>query len=81
MSYMPHLKFLFVCLCGSADIDECTASPAACGPNTKECTNAPGSYSCACETGYEVLAGKDIKTDGCTGELHVAVLECCPATS
>jgi len=47
------------------DIDECAASATACGPNTI-CTNAPGSYSCACKAGYALLPGKDAKTDGCT---------------
>ena len=61
-SVVMQLSFL------GADKDECASSSTACGPNTK-CTNAPGSYSCACETGYELLAGKDAKTDGCTGEL------------
>jgi hypothetical protein len=53
-------------ICVLADADECS-SDTACGLNTI-CTNTPGSHTCACKPGYELLAGKDTKTDGCTGK-------------
>lgn len=33
------------------DVDECTTRAGVCGDNT-ECTNTPGSYQCACITGF-----------------------------
>jgi hypothetical protein len=48
-----------------ADVDECSSEDA-CGPNTV-CTNSAGSYACACKPGFELGAGKDLKTDGCSG--------------
>jgi hypothetical protein len=52
-----------------ADVNECS-NASACGPNTV-CNNTDGSYSCACEAGYSVLAGNNTKTDGCAGEEDV----------
>ena len=34
------------------DIDECTQSVMPCDLNA-ECQNSPGSFSCACKTGYK----------------------------
>ena len=44
-----------------SDIDECTDTAGICGSGT--CTNNDGSYTCTCNSGYEVV------TDGttCTG--------------
>jgi hypothetical protein len=52
-------------VCDAADVDECL-SGSSCGPNSV-CVNTNGSYTCACTPGYEQLAGKDAKVDGCTG--------------
>ena len=35
----------------NVDIDECMASMDLCHPNAN-CTNTPGSYTCACNEGY-----------------------------
>jgi hypothetical protein len=50
---------------GPADINECSSADA-CGPNSN-CINAPGNYTCACQSGYTLLDGKTAKDDGCTG--------------
>ncbi len=42
-----HVFFLFI-----SDINECTTGTDPCGDNS-DCTNTPGSYTCACLTGYE----------------------------
>ena len=41
-------------LCFITDIDECATDNGGCGDNvTTICTNAIGSFSCACVAGYE----------------------------
>ena len=37
----------------TSDIDECTAGTHNC---QQQCTNTPGSFTCGCNTGYELLA-------------------------
>ena len=64
--------FLFILL----DINECSTSP--CGANA-QCTDTQGSYTCACNDGYEMSGGT------CTGQLcklflffiHVAFISLC----
>ena len=54
-------KCLFLLL---LDINECTAGTANCATGgTSTCTNTPGSYTCACNTGY---SGNGVT---CTGML------------
>ena len=35
-----------------ADIDECKLGLDTCNKNVSTCENAPGTYTCACESGY-----------------------------
>ena len=49
--------------CSFADIDECMEGTSGCQQN---CTNSPGSYSCACNVGYTLNANK---TDCIKGNL------------
>ena len=42
------------------DIDECMTSMELCDPNAN-CTNTPGSYTCACNQGY---SGNGTTCDG-----------------
>lgn len=44
-----------------SDVDECQLQ--ACHPHL--CINTPGSYECACGTGYQMVDGKCEETDGC----------------
>ena len=46
--------------CFFIDVDECDDGNGGCSHN---CTNIPGSYTCSCEEGYELL--EDQQT--CTG--------------
>ena len=45
------------------DNNECTAGTSNCASGTSTCTNTPGSFTCACKTGY---TGNGVT---CTGEL------------
>ena len=36
------------------DIDECTANTDGCDDTNGGCTNTPGSFTCTCNTGYEL---------------------------
>ena len=51
-----NIFFLFILL----DINECSTSP--CGANA-QCSDTQGSYTCACNDGYEMSGGT------CTGQL------------
>ncbi len=46
-----------------SDVNECETN---CTVSPLTCTNLPGSYSCACQTGYTFNAGGDTVT--CIGE-------------
>ena len=51
------------------DIDECNAKLTDYCPSTANhgiCTNSPGNYSCACQSGYSLTNINDTKE--CTGE-------------
>nr|XP_032820036.1 fibulin-5-like isoform X1 [Petromyzon marinus]XP_032820037.1 fibulin-5-like isoform X1 [Petromyzon marinus] len=46
------------------DVDECATSSHRCRPN-QVCTNAPGSYTCRCPEGYQMVAGQCVDIDEC----------------
>ena len=51
MSEVIETKLQLVNQFISPDIDECSADPSPCDKNA-ECSNADGSYSCTCRTGF-----------------------------
>ena len=55
--FLPLKSFCFT------DINECTSGIAdKCGTNT-DCTDTSGSYTCACQTGYQFIGD----TNNCDG--------------
>jgi len=54
-----HGSFLF------SDIDECTTGSNNCAVGTATCTNIPGSFTCACNSGYSgngvICTGEELK--------------------
>ena len=68
-SHLPNLincNYMFIMT--DADIDECSANSHNCGVNAV-CSNAMGSYACACKAGYSGDGRK------CTGELSDVCLK------
>jgi hypothetical protein len=57
-----------------SDIDECDIDENNCDPNTTECKNVPGSYTCQCVDGFEKVTKKNEYTcydiNECTNSLH-----------
>ena len=53
VSYTHNYTYIFLktLINVNVDIDECMASMDLCHPNAN-CTNTPGSYTCACNQGY-----------------------------
>ena len=53
VSYTHNYTYIFLktFINVNVDIDECMASMDLCHPNAN-CTNTPGSYTCACNQGY-----------------------------
>uniref|UniRef100_S4R7Z9 Fibulin 5 n=1 Tax=Petromyzon marinus TaxID=7757 RepID=S4R7Z9_PETMA len=52
------------CATECTDVDECATSSHRCRPN-QVCTNAPGSYTCRCPEGYQMVAGQCVDIDEC----------------
>jgi hypothetical protein len=65
---IPRLTFFGICS-ALADIDECKGTASPCHGNAT-CTNTPGSFTCACKSGF---TGTGLANDGvgCTG------MRCC----
>ena len=66
--YLAMLQLLCLML---ADIDECATDVDNCGTNAN-CTNTPGSFTCACNLGY---SGDGLN---CVGELSPFRILCLP---
>ena len=52
------------------DVDECKSGLGLCGSAevAKTCTNSPGSYTCDCQNGYELVSGT------CRGISHTCIM-------
>ena len=53
MSFLRYCISMYTgCLCSDADVDECATNNGGCD-NDATCANNDGSFTCACNTGYD----------------------------
>lgn len=62
---------LFLC-CTYIDLNECESGLHSCNPNTSECFNTPGSFTCQCVSGFEDSVNSKNESI-CQGNLSQAI--------